>query len=360
MKYIKSLIYIIGFSFVTMAAKASDFTFLGRISNASSPTVWQLKQFNVSSFFPEVGNAVVTFDFRNDVPEIPGPGDNPNFSEFKSELTESDISVARHEGEFQLKFEYVGGADSNHLRDVQLNLDGSIFRDQFEAFNNHLGSEDGGTARQGFGPADNALGQSGLDAQIFLIALPVEEMVMSDFVTVEEVIVPELTIIEEIDVPNIDFSGNDFIDQAFVPMRTLAEVERIYGWGTPEYLASPEYDMYMTHMKVAQEKRERILKEEPWRDPSEIDVYVNEETKSIGGRVDIISSPDAYWTQEEKVEYENRRKEDYYNRVSQENQTESVLPEIQNLFETLNNQNQSDMNNGIESVIPELADIVVI
>lgn len=175
------LFIAIGIGLLTAsAASAQDFTVLGTVSNDSDPGVFQPEQFDVSDFFPETNSASVTFDFKNDTPPLPGPGDDPNSLTFSSDLTVSEISVARLDGEFQFRFQYVEGADTNHLRDVQLNLDGGIFRDQFADFNDHLGSAALGTARMGAGLAVNALGLVGPEAQIYLIAFSLVGSILDD------------------------------------------------------------------------------------------------------------------------------------------------------------------------------------
>jgi len=188
MNPIKSLFITIGVGLLTAAtASANDFTPLGTVSNNSNPDTWEQKQFDVSPLFPEITKATVSFGFKND----------KQFSGGTPGLTLSDISAARHSDEFQLHFQWSGGIDTNHLRDVRLDLDGKIFRDQFGAFNDHQGQTgrlDLGTARQGSGTAINALGQTGPIAQIYL----------NSFSLFTEVVVPELT-------------GNDFLKLSFDP-----------------------------------------------------------------------------------------------------------------------------------------------
>ncbi len=150
-------------------AQAATLTTIGTTSNASDPSVWQRKFFGVTSFIPDVGSATISFGLRNDVPPIPGPDDDPNQSRFKSELTRTRVSVADTGDQFLIHFDYAGGPDTSHWRDVRLILDGQVFRDQFGAFNNHLGNAILGTARQGAGNHSNILGESGFDAGTYVI-----------------------------------------------------------------------------------------------------------------------------------------------------------------------------------------------
>ena len=182
MKKLISLFIFMGIVLLTASvAGAQTFTVLGTVTNNTDPAMFEPHQFDVTSFFPETTSATVSFDLKNDTPPLPGPGDNPNDLAFTSDPTTAEISVTKLTNEFQFRFQYVSGADTSHLRDVQLNLDGVVFRDQFAAFNNHLGSSSLGTARMGGGLAKNSLGQSGPVAQIFLLPFSLLQSVVSSF-----------------------------------------------------------------------------------------------------------------------------------------------------------------------------------
>ena len=155
---------------------AASFSAIGNASNYSNPGAWEHDQVDVTSFVAGASSAVLSFDIAND---LPGTG-----STSTNLPTNAHLYFAVDGGVYYLNFEYflVGefgtptyGNSSAHFRDVQLTIDGAIYRDQFGAFSNHLGDALLGTAGDGDGPGQNILGQTGFEGRTYVLTAPVPE-----------------------------------------------------------------------------------------------------------------------------------------------------------------------------------------
>ena len=132
----------------------SDFTFVGSATNATMPSTWTSHSFDISPLVTGDSPATLSFDLRNDAPNPPFPPDP----------TTSDVYFAENDDEYLVHFEYSHGGDTSHWRNVRVTVGTNVFRDQYAAFNNHLGDEFVGTAQQGGGTHRNILGEVGFDA----------------------------------------------------------------------------------------------------------------------------------------------------------------------------------------------------
>ena len=121
------------------ALAAPIYTAIGQVSNNTNPSEWTRHEFDVTALIVGASNAVVSFDLRNDGPP------------FTPDNTISDVSfgVDTESPDYFLHLEYAGGNDFSHWRDVQLLLDGVLYRDQFASFNDHLGDPLLGTLSEG-------------------------------------------------------------------------------------------------------------------------------------------------------------------------------------------------------------------
>ena len=117
------------------AQAALVWTVLGTASNATDPSAWETKTFDVTSLIGGASSATLAFDLRND---WNSPG-----------LTVSTVEFGVDGTDYFARFTYATGDDTSHWRNVFLDLDGLLYLDQFGAFNNHLGLELLGTQQQG-------------------------------------------------------------------------------------------------------------------------------------------------------------------------------------------------------------------
>ena len=154
----------------------ASFVAIGNTSNDSNPGQWEHRQMDVSAFVDGAAGAVLSFDVAND---LPGTG-----STATNLPTNAHLSFAQADGHYFLNFEYylVGepgtpewGDSSVHLRDVELVIDGVVWRDQYLSFGNDLGDALLGTAGDGVGPGYNILGQTGFEARTYVLASTVPE-----------------------------------------------------------------------------------------------------------------------------------------------------------------------------------------
>jgi len=147
----------------------ASYTALPDVGNYSNPGVWQHHALDVSSLVAGASVAQLSFDLAND---LEGTG-----STATNARTNAHLGFASDAAAYYLHFDYfrpladILANSSAHLRDVQLLVDGLLYRDQYAAFNDHLGDALLGTAGDGDAAAYNILGQSGFDASTYLLTL---------------------------------------------------------------------------------------------------------------------------------------------------------------------------------------------
>lgn len=134
---------------------------LGTVTNDSAPSVWQNFTFDVAALISGFSSASLTFDLRNDAPNPP----------FIPNATTSAVLFGVDGTDYFVHFDYVSGADTAHWRDVCLDVDGALYRDQFGAFNNHLGGEYSGTSWSGNWGRNNSLRQTDYNATTYVMSL---------------------------------------------------------------------------------------------------------------------------------------------------------------------------------------------
>jgi hypothetical protein len=117
------------------ASAAPIWTTVGTATNNTNPSIWEGKSFNVTSLVALASSAILTFDLRND---FNSPG-----------ITVSQVEFGIDGTDYFARFTYLAGDDTSHWRNVRLDIDGLLYVDQYGAFNNHLGSDELGTAQQG-------------------------------------------------------------------------------------------------------------------------------------------------------------------------------------------------------------------
>ena len=117
------------------ANAAPIWTTVGTATNNTNPSIWESESFNVTSLVASTSSAILTFDLRND---FNSPG-----------TTVSEVEFGIDGTDYFARFTYLAGDDTSHWRNVRLNIDALIYVDQYGAFNNHLGSDELGTAQQG-------------------------------------------------------------------------------------------------------------------------------------------------------------------------------------------------------------------
>lgn len=154
----------------------ASFTAFGDAANYSNPAVWEHHQIDITALVAGASSAQLAFDFSNDQP---GTG-----STSTNAPTNAHLAFASDSSGYYLNFEYFfmgatstapAGTSSAHLRDVSLLIDGALFRDQFGAFDNHLGDTLIGTATDGDGPGFNILGQTGFEGRTYTLTAAVPE-----------------------------------------------------------------------------------------------------------------------------------------------------------------------------------------
>jgi hypothetical protein len=133
---------------------------VGKVTNETKPSEWQQFTLDITSFVSGSTGASLSFDLRNDGPDPP----------LDANSTTTEVLLGIDGSDFFVHLDYTSGFDSSHWRDVRLEIDGVIYRDQFRAFNNHLGSEFGGTAMESCCAASNVLGKSGFDASTYIMS----------------------------------------------------------------------------------------------------------------------------------------------------------------------------------------------
>ncbi|QDU56206.1 hypothetical protein [Aeoliella mucimassa] len=142
----------------------SEFQVIGTASNSSNPSVWQPKQIDVTSFVDGSTIAMLSFDLRNDSPD--------SISNVPNTPTTARLRMASDEEYYFVNIEWFTGLSTSHFRDMQLDIDGTLFRDQFGAFNDHLGLEISGTVQDGLGAGSNILGLTGFEGRTFVLSVP--------------------------------------------------------------------------------------------------------------------------------------------------------------------------------------------
>lgn len=147
----------------------ASFAALPDVGNYTNPGVWEHHALDVSTLVAGAGMAQLSFDLAND---LPGTG-----STATNARTNAHLGFASDLAAYYLHFDYfrpvtdIFANSSAHLRDVQLLVDGLLYRDQYAAFNGHLGDGLLGTAGDGDAAAYNILGQSGFDASTYVLSL---------------------------------------------------------------------------------------------------------------------------------------------------------------------------------------------
>jgi hypothetical protein len=126
-------------AWLSAAAAAPSYVHVSDVTNASNPSRWQSESFDITPLVAGTGNAQLSFDIRNDAP-LPA---------FFPDATQSDVLFGAEGGNYFVHFHYLSGADTSHWRNVVLLIDDLTYRDQYAAFNQHLGDEFLGTAFEG-------------------------------------------------------------------------------------------------------------------------------------------------------------------------------------------------------------------
>ncbi len=147
----------------------ASYTALPDLGNYSNPGAWEHHALDVSSLVAGASVAQLSFDLAND---LEGTG-----STATNARTNAHLGFASDAAAYYLHFDYfrpladILANSSAHLRDVQLLVDGLLYRDQYAAFNGHLGDVLLGTAGDGDAAAYNILGQSGFDASTYVLTV---------------------------------------------------------------------------------------------------------------------------------------------------------------------------------------------
>lgn len=126
---------------ISPAIAAPIYTSIGTATNSSNPSAWQTYQFDVSQYIPGATSSTLYFDLRNDSPATLYHPD--------STTTELFFGVDPDSSNYFTHFEYLPSSDTNHYRNVWLDIDGVKYVDQYGPFNDHLGHEYLGTSWMG-------------------------------------------------------------------------------------------------------------------------------------------------------------------------------------------------------------------
>ena len=146
---------ILLYLFVSVSNAAPVYSSLGDVTNDSNPSIWENFNFDITSLISGASSAQLSFGLRNDYNS--------------SSSTTSEVFFGVENSDYFVNFAYKAGGATSHWRNVELNIDGQLYLDQFGQFTNHLGDENLGTAWQGGGVATNILGETGHDASIYIM-----------------------------------------------------------------------------------------------------------------------------------------------------------------------------------------------
>jgi len=137
----KSIVLVYLLLISTPAFALPVYTSIGTATNSSNPSVWQTFEFNVTQYISGSSSSTLYFDLRNDAP-YPPYYPNPTTAQiFFGTDTDSSNYFAH--------LEYLSGGDTNHYRNVWLDIDGVKYVDQYGPYNDHLGKEYLGTSWYG-------------------------------------------------------------------------------------------------------------------------------------------------------------------------------------------------------------------
>ena len=151
----------------------ANFTQISDVFNFTNPGVWEHHTLDVTGLVAGAANAQLSFDLANDL-----PGTNSASTGHKAN---SHLYFASSGAAYYMNFEFFWPASeplsnsSVHFRDVRLVIDGSLLRDQYGAFSNHLGDPLLGTAGDGDSVGSNILGQGDFEARTYALTAAVPE-----------------------------------------------------------------------------------------------------------------------------------------------------------------------------------------